>query len=50
MVNALNLGATAENIMQITSHSDYKAMKPYIKATLEGSKSVIDAIEKTYIT
>lgn len=50
VVNALNLGATAENIMQITSHSDYKAMKPYIKATLEGSKSVIDAIEKTYIT
>ena len=48
VVTALNQGVTAEKIMQITSHSDYNAMKPYIKATLEGSNSVIDAIDKTY--
>ena len=48
VVTALKQGVTAEKIMKITSHSDYNAMKPYIKATLEGSNSVIDAIDKTY--
>jgi hypothetical protein len=34
--------------MLITSHSDYKAMAPYIKATMKGTGSVISAIDKTY--
>ena len=34
--------------MLITSHSDYKAMTPYIKATMKGTGSVINAIDKTY--
>ena len=31
IVNALYLGISAETIMKWTGHSDYKAMKPYIK-------------------
>ena len=31
IVNALRLGVPAEVIMKRTGHSDYKAMKPYIK-------------------
>ena len=31
IVNALYLGIAAETIMKWTGHSDYKAMKPYIK-------------------
>ena len=31
IVNALRLGIPAPVIMEWTGHSDYKAMKPYIK-------------------
>lgn len=31
IVNCLRLGVPAEVIMKWTGHSDYKAMKPYIK-------------------
>ncbi len=48
IVTALNEGAPTELIMQITSHSDYKAMAPYIKATMKGTRKVIDALDKTY--
>ena len=48
VVTALNEGVSTDLIMQITSHCDYKAMLPYIKATMKGTNSVIDAIDKTY--
>lgn len=48
IVTALNEGVSTDLIMQITSHCDYNAMLPYIKATLKGTNSVIDAIDKTY--
>jgi integrase len=38
IVNALNLGITAEVIMKWTGHSDYKSMKPYIKIVDELKK------------
>ena len=48
IVTALNEGVSTNLIMLITSHSDYKAMTPYIKATMKGAGSVINAIDKTY--
>jgi hypothetical protein len=48
IVTALNEGVSTNLIMLITSHSDYKAMTPYIKATMKGTGSVISAIDKTY--
>ena len=48
IVTALNEGVSTNLIMLITSHSDYKAMRPYIKATMKGTGSVINAIDKTY--
>jgi len=50
IVTALNEGVSTDLIMQITSHCDYKAMLPYIKATMKGTNSVIDAIDKTYLS
>ena len=47
IVTALNEGVSTNLIMLITSHSDYKAMTPYIKATMKGTGSVIDALDKT---
>ena len=41
IVTALNEGVSTNLIMLITSHSDYKAMRPYIKATMKGTGSVI---------
>jgi len=48
IVTALNEGVSTNLIMLITSHSDYKAMTPYIKATMKGTGNVIDALDKTY--
>jgi hypothetical protein len=48
IVTALNEGVSTNLITLITSHSDYKAMTPYIKATMKGTGSVINAIDKTY--
>ena len=48
IVTALNEGISTDLIMLITGHSDYNVMRPYIKANLKGTSSVIDAIDKTY--
>ena len=48
IVTAINEGVSTDLIMLITSHSDYKAMKPYIKANLKGTSSVIAALDRTY--
>lgn len=50
IVTALNEGVSTNLIMLITSHSDYKAMLPYIKATMKGTGSVIKAIDNTYLS
>ena len=48
IVTAMNEGVSTDLIMLITGHSDYNVMRPYIKANLKGTSSVIDAIDKTY--
>ena len=48
IVTALNEGVSTDLIMLITGHSDYNVMRPYIKANLKGTSSVIAAIDKTY--
>lgn len=42
---ALENGASQDLIAQITSHSEIKAMKPYVATTQKGLKKVIDAID-----
>lgn len=46
VVTALNEEADLNMIAIITSHSDFNAMKPYIKANLKGTNKVIDAMDK----
>ena len=46
VVTALNLGVSTDLISLITSHSDYNAMKPYIKANTSGTDKVISAINQ----
>jgi len=46
IVTALNEGVSTDIISLITSHSDVKAMKPYIKANTRGTDAVIAAIDK----
>lgn len=46
VVTAMNEGVDLELISAITSHSDVKAMKPYIKANRRGTDLVIDALDK----
>lgn len=41
-----NEGVPLDLIMLITSHSDVKAMKPYLKGNLKGSNRVIEALNK----
>lgn len=45
IVTALNEGVSLDLIALITSHSDIKAMQPYIKANRKGTDSVIDAMD-----
>ena len=45
IVTAMNQGVSLDIIALITSHSDVKAMKPYIKANTRGTDLVIDAID-----
>ena len=45
IVTAMNQGVSLDIIALITSHSDVKAMKPYIKANRKGTDMVIDAID-----
>lgn len=44
VVTAYNEGVPLDLIMLITSHSDVKAMKPYLKGNLKGSSKVIEAL------
>lgn len=46
IVTAINEGVAPSLIIQITGHSDYKAMKPYIEKTRRGTSQVIDALDK----
>lgn len=46
VVTALNEGISPELIALVTSHSDLKAMKPYIKINPKGTKAVVDAFDK----
>jgi integrase len=48
IVSAINEGVSTDLIRLITSHSDLKAMDPYIEATMKGTGSVISALDKTY--
>lgn len=47
IVTAMNEGVSLDLIALITSHSDVKAMKPYIKANTRGTDAVIAAIDKS---
>jgi len=46
VVTAMNEGMDLNMIAMITSHSDLKAMKPYIKANTKGTDMVIDAMDR----
>ncbi|MDY5301971.1 MAG: site-specific integrase [Candidatus Cryptobacteroides sp.] len=46
IVTAMNEGVSLDLIALITSHSDIKAMKPYIKMNARGADKVIDAVDK----
>lgn len=46
IVVALNEGISTDLIALITSHSDVKAMKPYIALNSKGTDKVIDALDK----
>lgn len=43
---AIDQGVSWELIAAITSHSDYSAMRPYIKVSRKGTDKVIDAFDK----
>lgn len=43
---ALNAGMSSDLVAYITSHSDIKSMRPYIKIDKSGTDKVIDAINK----
>ena len=46
VVVAMNEGVSLELIAAITSHSDFNAMRPYIKANKKGTDIVIDAFDR----
>lgn len=46
VVVAMNEGVSLELIAAITSHSDFNAMRPYIKANTKGTDKVIEAFDK----
>lgn len=48
IVTALNEGIELSTIALLTSHSDMKAMMPYIKLHLKGAGKVIDAIDAVF--
>ena len=45
VVTALNEGVELDLIAQITSHSDFDNMRPYIASTRKGKQKVIDALD-----
>jgi site-specific recombinase XerD len=42
ITNSLTMGIPAEVVMKITGHSDYKAMKPYIKITQQATMAAME--------
>ena len=46
IVTAMNEGVSLDLIALITSHSDVKAMRPYIKMNMRGTDKVIAALDK----
>ena len=46
IVTAYNEGISIDLIAMVTSHSDMRAMRPYLKATPKGSQMAVDAFEK----
>ena len=46
VVTAHNAGVPIDLIAMVTSHSDMKAMRPYLKATPKGSQMAVDAFER----
>ena len=49
VVVAMNEGVSLELIAAITSHSDFNAMRPYIKANRKGTDKVIEAFDKALL-
>ena len=46
VVTAINEGVSPELVALVTSHSDLKAMQPYIKINPKGTKKVVDAVDE----
>lgn len=46
IVAAISNGASTEQIMEITGHSNYSSMKPYIALADNGAEAVIECIDK----
>lgn len=46
VVTAYNAGITIDLITMVTSHSDMRAMLPYLKATPKGAQMAVDAFER----
>lgn len=46
VVTAYNAGVPIDLIAMVTSHSDMRAMRPYLKATPKGSQMAVDAFER----
>lgn len=46
IVMAYNEGVSLDLIALVTSHSDIRAMRPYLKATPKGSQMAVDAFER----
>ena len=48
VVMALNMGIDLNTIALLTSHSDLKAMRPYVQLNDKGKDKVIDAINAAF--
>lgn len=46
IVTSYNAGVSIDLIAMVTSHSDMRAMRPYLKATPKGSQTAVDAFER----
>lgn len=46
VVTAYNAGVSIDLITMVTSHSDMRAMLPYLKATPKGAQMAVDAFER----
>lgn len=50
VVTAYNAGISIDLITMVTSHSDMRAMLPYLKATPKGAQMAVDAFERATAT